>query len=318
MAQSYSLGFLPLALFVGCFGALSGCGSDDHPPGSTVSAGGESAQGGGNASGSSSLAGKGDGGEAHEAGSANDMDGGAAGNIEIGTPPTPLAVYPSTLEANVECNSAPDANLLLQNAGGSTLSITSASADSGYIVKTMLPISIEPGSAAELLITPPAAAANAQGGDKVTGTLSFHTNEPGLPEHQVALSTQLFTAQLEFTDHDGVPLTSALTLSYLSDSTCPDTVKYRVHNKGNVAFTLVGPTFPTNLGGTTTGASGQNIAPDDYVELMVGGVSAPGDACSASGQLSFTTKGSYCGSAPALDVTWPASAGPTCACTVAP
>lgn len=318
MAHSYSLGVASLAVFAGCFSALTGCGSEDHRPGSTVSAGGAAAQGGANAAGNAGAAGKGDAGATAEAGNASDSDAGAAGALEVGTPPTPLAVYPSTFEADVGCNSSPDASLLIQNAGGSTLSVTSASADSGYSVKTVLPLSVEPGAAAELLITPPAAAANAQPGETTTGTLSFRTNEPGLPEHQLALSTQLFSAQLEFTDHDGVPLTSALTLSYLSDSICPDTVKYRVHNKGNVAFTLVGPTFPANLGGTTAAAGGQSIVPDAYVELMVGGVSAPGDACGASGQLTFTTQGSYCGGAPTLDVIWPPSAGPTCACTTAP
>ncbi len=317
MAHSYSLGLAALSVLAGGLSVLAGCGSDDRPPGSVVSAGGESSQGGGNASGSAGVGGKG---EAGEAGSSHASDGGAAGSVEIGTPPTPLAVYPSALDADVACDSAPDASLLIQNAGGSTLSVTSASvsADSGYVVKTKLPLSIEPGAAAALLITPPAAAANAQLGAANDGTLSFRTNEPGLPEHQVTLSSKLYGAQLEFTDHDGVPLTSTLTLSYLNDSTCPDTVKYRVHNKGNVAFTLVGPVFPANFGGTVTGASGQSIAPDDYLELMVGGVSAPGDVCGASGQLTFTTKGSFCGSAPSLNVVWPATTAPTCTCHAAP
>ncbi len=313
MAHSYSLGLVALAVLAGGLSALSGCGSDARPPGSMVSAGGESSQGGSNVGGAG-VSGKG---EAGEAGSGNASDGGAAGGMEVGTPPTPLAVYPSALAADVGCDSAPDASLLIQNAGGSTLTVTNASADSGYLVKTQLPLSIEPGTAAALLVTPPAAAANAALGAASDGTLSFRTNEPGLPEHQVALSSMLYGGQLEFTDHDGVPLSSTLTLSYLSDSTCPDTVKYRVRNKGNVAFTLVGPVFPMNFGGTSTGASGQSIAPNDYLELMVGGVSAPGDVCGASGQLTFTTKGSFCGSAPALNVVWPTTAAATCACNAA-
>ncbi len=318
MAHSYSLGLATLSALAGCFCTLGGCGSDDHPPGSLVSAGGETAQGG-DAALHGGGSGKGEAGEAPEAGSANAGDGGAAGGgTLIGTPPTPLAVYPSTLAADVGCNSAPDASLLIQNAGGSLLSVTSASADSGYVVKTTLPLSIAAGAAGTLIITPPTPAANAADGYRTNGTLSFHTNEPDLPEHQVSLSTQLFSAKLEFTDHDGVPLTAPLMLSYLSESTCPDTVKYRVHNTGSVAFTLIGPTFPVNFAGSTTGVSGQTIAPDAFVELMVGGVSAPGDVCGGGGQLTFSTTGSYCGAAPSLSVVWPASAGPTCACTVAP
>ena len=317
MAHSYTLGLAALSVLAGCFMVLSGCGSDGHPPGSTVSGGGQSSQAG-SATGNAGTSGKGEAGETSEAGSPSSSDGGAAGSGEVGTPPTPLAVYPNALDADVGCDSAPDASVLLQNAGGATLTVTSASASSGFVVKTPLPLSIEPGAAAALLVTPPAAAANAALGSSNEGTLSFRTNEPGTPEHQVTLTSKLFGAQLELTDHDGVPLTSALTLTYLSDSACPDTVKYRVHNKGNVAFTLIGPVFPTNFGGTTTGASGRTIAPNDYLELMVGGVSAPGAVCGASGQLTFTTKGSFCGSAPALNVIWPATTDPTCTCNAAP
>ncbi|MEP7049873.1 MAG: hypothetical protein ABJB12_05950 [Pseudomonadota bacterium] len=320
MAYSHSFGLAALSVLGGAFCVLSGCGSDAPGRGSVVSAGGDTAQAGGRAAsgGGTGRGEAGEAGEASQAGGADAGDGGAAGSVALGTPPTPLALYPSTLDADVGCDGAPDASLLIQNAGGSTLEVTSASADSGYVVNTKLPLSIEPGAAASLLVTPPAAAANVPVGDKTSGTLSFRTNEPTLPTRRVSLSSELFSAALEFTDHDGAPLTAPLTLSYLNAGSCPDTVKYRVHNHGNVAITLLGPTFPANFAGTTTGNAGQTIAPGEYVELMVGGVSVPGNLCGADGQLAFTTKGSYCGSAPSLSVVWPPAAGPTCACTVAP
>jgi hypothetical protein len=284
-----------------------------------VSAGGypPAGQGGGSAVGGSGEGGQGEAGETSAPGSADAGEGGASDSTLGDRPPTPLALYPSTLDANVGCNSAPDATLLIQNAGGSLLMVTDASADSGYVVKTALPLSIEPGAAGALLITPPVAVENSPLGTLSSATLSFRTNEPTLPEHHVSLSSELFRAELEFTDHDGVPLSAPLTLSHLNDAACPDTIKYRVHNRGNVAVTLLGPTFPANFSGTNTGGTGQSIAPGEYVELMIGGVSEPGSLCGASGQLTFTTKGSYCGAAPSLRVIWPPSAGPTCACAVA-
>jgi hypothetical protein len=224
------------------------------------------------------------------------------------------------LDVNAGCESSqPDTGLLIENGGSELLTINSASADSGYVVTATLPLSIPAGAGGTLLVTPPKPKASAQVGDTSTGTLSFTTNEPGAPTHTVALTTKLFGAHFEFTDHDGAPLGTTLTLTYLNESTCPDTRKYRVHNTGNVAFTLHGPTFPASLGGTTTGPDGQSVAPDDYLELMVGGNSAPGGVCSASGALSFSTTGSFCGSVPTLNVVWPAptapDAGPPCACT---
>lgn len=317
MAYSHSFGLIALSGLAGGVLVLSACGNDAHLPGAVVSAGGYFSQAGGSAL-SAGESGGGQAGEASPASSADAGEGGAAGSSSIGTPSTPLALYPSTLDADVGCDGAPDATLLIQNAGGSLLTVTAASADSGYVVKTALPFSIEPGAAVALLVTPPAAPDNAPVGKQSSGTLSFRTNEPALPEHQVKLSSALFRAQLEFTDHEGMPLTAPLTLSYLNNDSCPDAVKYRVHNHGNVALTLIGPTFSANFAGTSTGKAGQSIAPDEYLELMVGGVSGPGNACGASGQLTFETKGSYCGAAPSLSVIWPASAGPACACAVAP
>jgi hypothetical protein len=225
------------------------------------------------------------------------------------------------LDVNASCGGTqPDTALLIRNGGSQTLTINSASADSEYVVKASLPLSIAPGAGATLLVTPPTPKASAQLGDASSGTLSFTSNEPGTSTHTVALTTKLFGGQFELTDHAGMPLGSTLTLTYLNESTCPDTLKYRVHNTGNVAFTLHGPTFPAHLGGTTTGADGQSVAPDDFVELTVGGNSSPGDACEATGVLSFSTTGSFCGSVPTLNVVWPqstdADAGPPCSCTV--
>jgi hypothetical protein len=140
-------------------------------------------------------------------------------------------------------------------------------------------------------VLPPAPKSSAGIGDTSEGKLTFSTNEPDTPTHDVALHTTLYGAHLEFTDHDGTPLASGLTLSYVNDSLCPDSAKYRVHNTGNVAFTLVGPSFPAHFSGTTTDASGVSVGPDGYVELMVGGVSSPGAVCQGSGVLSFSTTG---------------------------
>jgi hypothetical protein len=317
MAHLSSLGLAVLAALATGVATLGACTAPSHP-GSQVSIGGQSSHGGrsGESAGNAGLS------EAGQtpSGGGDSGDGGEGGALPVGIPARPLAIFSASLGVNAGCESRqPDTGLLIQNGGSETLTIESASADSGYVVTARLPLSIAPGAGATLVVTPPSPKPSAQVGDMSTGTLSFTSNEPGAPTHTVALTTTLFGAHFELTDHEGVPLGSTLTLTYLNESTCPDTLKYRVHNSGNVAFTLHGPTFPANLGGTTTGPDGQSVAPDDYVELMVGGNSAPGDACSASGVLSFSTTGSVCGSAPTLNVVWPPStapdAGPPCACS---
>ena len=316
MAHLSSLGLAVLAALATGAAALGACTAPSHP-GSQVSEGGQPSHGGrsGQSAGSAGL------GEAGQTpGGGQSGEGGEGGAVPVGIPDRPLALFSASLEVDASCQgSQPSSGLLIENGGSETLTILSASADSEYVVDAKLPLSIAPGAGATLLVTPATPKPSAQLGDTSTGTLSFTTNEPGAPTHRVALTTKLFGAHFEFTDHEGVPLGSTLTLTYLNESTCPDTLKYRVHNTGNVAFTLHGPTFPANLGGTTTGADGQSVAPDDYVELMVGGNSTPGDVCSASGVLSFSTTGSFCGSAPTLNVVWPAStapdAGPPCACS---
>jgi hypothetical protein len=315
MARVHLPALLALEALAICASWLAACGTAPSHPSSLVSVAGAPSQGGRPGQG---AGGAGETGKAATAGGDGGGDGGAAGDTFVGTPPTALAVFMSTLDVNTSCaGDVPSTALLIQNGGGSTLTIASASADSGYTVQTALPVSIAPGAGATLLVLPPAPKSSAGIGDTSEGSLTFSTNEPDTPTHDVALHTTLYGAHLEFTDHDGTPLVSVLTLSYLNDSLCPDSAKYRVHNTGNVAFTLVGPSFPAHFSGTTTGASGVSVAPDGYVELMVGGVSSPGGVCQGSGVLSFSTTGAFCGSAPSLNVAWPASAGPSCTCGAA-
>jgi hypothetical protein len=317
MAHLSSLGLAVLATLATSATTLGACGTAPSHPSSLISFGGQSSHGGrsGQSGGNAAL------GEAGQApsGGGDSGEGGEGGDVPVGIPTRPLAVFNKTLDVGASCGSTqPGTSLLIQNGGSQPLTIKTASADSGYIVSAKLPLSIAPGAGGTLLVTPPTPKPTAQIGDASTGTLSFTSNEPGTSTHTVALATTLFGARMEFTDHAGMPLGSTLTLTYLEESTCPDTLKYRVHNTGNVAFTLRGPTFPAHLSGTTTGADGLSVAADDFVELTVGGRSAPGDACDASGMLSFTTTGSFCGSVPTLNVTWPlstaADAGPPCAC----
>ena len=54
-----------------------------------------------------------------------------------------------------------------------------------------------------------------------TGKLSFTTNEPGTPTHEVTLSTTLFVGSFELTDANGSPI-QTLTLAYDSGGSCPD------------------------------------------------------------------------------------------------
>jgi len=308
-----SLNFAALVLGI-CVPALSACGSTDGRPSSLVSGGGKSGFGG--------HSGLGGGGESNAgqppddtSGSAGESDDGAAG--DVGMPDTPLAIFQKQLEVNVACAEAtPEASAFLIRDGGSqALTITSASADSGYVVKGTLPLNIQPGESGTLLITPPAPKDGSMLGDTSTGTLTFATNEPGSPSHQVTLNTTLFGAKLEFADSDGMPLASGLSLTYLNSTQCPDTATYRVLNTGNLAIKLFGPTFPAHLGGTTAGVSGMSIAPGGYLELKVGGVSSPGDACSGSGELSFTVGDALCGTLPPLAVDWPTNEQPSCSCT---
>ncbi|MEI9949862.1 MAG: hypothetical protein WDO74_12995 [Pseudomonadota bacterium] len=299
-----------------CQASLSACGSGDSRPGSLVSAGGASDHVGGHA-------GHG-GGNGDDAGQANDDagnhgeggdDAGAAGQASLAA--APLAIFPQQLQVDVGCGASTDpAPLLIQNGGLLPLTISSVLATAGYVVTGQLPLQIEPLASAALSVTPPPPKATASVGATSTGTLTFVTNETDSPTHEVLLNSRLFGGQFEFTDRSGRPLNTALALTYLSSDTCPDEVTYRVHNTGNLAFRLFGPTFPTHLGGSSTGVNGQNVAPDAYFELKVGGNSAADGACSASGELTFTVQGSFCGSVPKLSVTWPTNIATTgCTCS---
>jgi hypothetical protein len=300
-----------------CAASLNACSADDHPS-SLVSAGGESAHGGGHAGRAGADTGEA-GQTSNDAGthSGGGDDAGAAG--EASEAPAPLAIFPSQLQVDVGCGKSADpVELLIRNEGDLPLAISNAAASAGYAIEAQLPLRIEPLASATLQVTPPPPKATASVGDTSTGSLTFVTNEPGSPSHQVLLNTTVFGGQFDFTDSDGTPLTDALPLTYLSSDVCPDDVAYRVHNTGNLAFTLFGPTFPTQLGGTSTGSSGRNVPPDGYVELTVGGNSAPNGACSGGGELTFTVQGSFCGPVPKLSVTWPANVQTTgCACSAA-
>ena len=285
--------------------SLGACGNGDGRPSSLVSSNGESGRTGnsaGHGGGGSSNAGGANG----DAGSGLGNDAGAAGESYV--PAAPVATYPEQLRVDVACGASTDpTELLIQNSGELPLIISSAKATAGYTVNGELPLRIEALGSATLSVSAAAPKATAAVGDTSNGTLTFVTNEADSPSHEIRLDTTVFGGQLQFTDRDGVALKGALALSFLGSDVCPDSVKYRVRNTGNLAFTLVGPTFPVHLRGTTTGASGQSVAPNGYVELEVSGNSATDGACSGSGELSFTVQGSLCSAVPKLTVTWPAN-----------
>jgi hypothetical protein len=314
MARERLLWCASLSALVTALGAFGACSSDGKPS-SFVTDGGSSSQG--EATGQTGGTNANQAGETSAGGSNSVGEGtgeGGASSISL-----PIAVFPDQIEADVGCNMVtPDASLLIRNAGDETLVISSASADSGYVVQTKLPLEIAPETSAALLIAPPAPGANADAGSMTSGKLSFTTNEPGMPSHDVTLTTTDFAGSFEFTDSNGLPVDS-VALSYGSSADCPDPAKYRIHNTGNVTFTVLGPTFPAHFGGTTLGTSGQAIPPDGFAELMVGADSAPDATCSSAGGLSFTVTGPFCGTVPTLTVTWPISSDPDassgCACT---
>jgi hypothetical protein len=300
-----------------CHASLNACGNEDRPS-SLVSAGGESGRGNGQAGRRDGDSG--DAGQANaEAGNQNagGDDAGAAGEGPLLT--GPFAFFPNQLQVDVGCGASAEAvDLVIRNSGLLPLTISSATVTSGYVLTTQLPLQIAAKASAALQVTPPPAEATASVGSMSSGSLSFVTNEAGNPTHDVQLNTTLYGGQLEFTDRSGIPLSAGLSLTYLSSDICPDDVKYRVHNTGNLAFTLFGPTFPPHLAGISTGVSGQNVAPDGYVELQVSGDSSSDGACSGSGELIFTVQGSFCGAVPKLSVTWPAGVQTTgCACSAA-
>ncbi len=292
-------------------GALSACGSNGRPA-SLVSVGGQSSSAGHSGQGG----GAGDAGQTSESsGSGGAPDEGAAG--DFGMPETPYAVFPTEFQADIACGETPSAaTLVLQNGGGQPLTISKLSADSGYTVEVELPLTLPPRASGNVLVTPPAPQAGAKLGDASQGTLTFSTNEPGTATHHVKLVSTLFGGGLEFLDKDGDPLPDAsLTLSYPSPDECPESTTYRVHNTGNLAFELTGPIFPVHFGGTSTGASGVSLEPDGFAELKVGAVAAAGEVCSGNGQLTFTPGSGFCGTAPKLNVVWPASSLSNCVCT---
>lgn len=292
------------------------CGNGDVRPSSLVSSNGESGRSGdaaGHGGGGSSNAG----GASGEAGSTAGDDAGAAG--ETFASAAPRAIFPEQLQIDVGCGASTEpTELLIQNGGQLPLVVSSALATAGYTITGELPLEIEALGSRTLLVSAPAPKMTAAVGDMSSGTLTFVTNEADAPSHQVQLDTTVFGARLEFTDRDGVALKGALPLTYLGSDVCPDSVKYRVRNTGNLAVTLVGPTFPVHLGGTTTGPNGKNVAPNSYVELEVSGNSATDGACSGSGELSFTVQGSSCSAVPKLPVTWPLNiANSGCSCGAA-
>src|SRR6187431_1265668 len=296
-----------------CQASLNACGTGDLRPASLVSAGGEAGRSGGSGAHDAGDAGQANG-EAGDRGQGGD-DAAAAGEGNLAA--EPLAIFPNQLQVDVGCGASTEpADLVIRNGGLLPLTISRASATAGYTVTGQLPLQIAAMASAALQVTPPAAKATASVGEMSTGSLTFVTNEADNPTHEVQLDTTLFGGQLEFTDGDGTRLSAGLPLTYLSSDRCPDDVKYRVHNTGNLAFTLLGPTFPAHLAGTSTGASGRNVAPDEYLELKVSGNSSSDGACSGSGELAFTVQGSYCGSLPKLSVTWPANVQTSgCACS---
>jgi hypothetical protein len=248
-------------------------------------------------------------------GTGGEPDAGAAG--DVGMPATPYAVFPEEFQVDVGCGQTPSAaTLVLQNGGAQPLTISQLSADSDYVVHVDLPLTIGPGASSNVLVTAPAPKAEAKVGDATMGTLTFTTNEPGTATHRITLVTTLFGGSLEFLDKDGNPLpASSLTLSYSSPDECPDSATYRVHNTGNLAFDLTGPSFPAHFGGTSTGASGVSVAPDGYAEFKIGSVAASGEVCSGNGQLAFTAGSGFCGAVPTLNVIWPEGSLAGCVCT---
>ena len=301
-------------MLASCAGSLSACGSGEDRPGSLVSAGGESGRGGGQAGNGGDS---GDAGQAHaEAGTHSGEEAGAAGEADLGL--SPRAIFPSQLQVDVGCGaSMAAADLVIRNGGQLPLVVSSATATAGYRVEGRLPLQIAAMASATLQVSAPPPKTSAPVGEKTSGSLSFETNEAHSPTHEVKLNTTLFGGLFEFTDSSGTPLQAGLPLTYSSSDACPDDRKYRVHNTGNLAFTLFGPTFPSHFAGTSTGVDGQNVAPDAYVELEVGGNSSADGACSGSGELTFTVQGSFCGLVPKLSVTWPTNQQlAPCACTV--
>jgi len=314
VARWFVFAWLTLSL---CLASLSACESGDDRAGSLVSPGGKSAQGdssAGRGGGSSGDAGQANG----DAGNHGDADSaGAAG--EAGLPAAPLAIFPRQLQVDASCGASNEpADLVIRNGGLLPLTISSATASAGYAVKGPVPLQIAAGASATLQVTPPKPKATASFGDVSSGTMRFVTNESNSPSHEVLLNTTLFGGQLLFTDNAGNPLHAALPLTYLSSDDCPDDVTYRVHNAGNLTVTVFGPTFPAHLAGSSTGAEGQNVAPDAYLELKVGANSSSDAACSGSGELTFTVQGAICGAMPKLSVIWPAKSASTgCRCTAA-
>jgi hypothetical protein len=290
-------------------GALSACGSNDRRA-SLVSAGGQSSAAG--HSGQGADAGRTS--EIPEGG--GDSDGGAAG--DVGMPATAHAIFPERFHVDVGCGLTPSAvPLLIQNGGAQPLTISKLSADSEYGVDVDMPLTIAPGDSGKVLVTAPAPTANAVVGETTAaGTLTFTTNEPGTATHHIELISTLFGGGLEFLDKSGNPLPDAsLVLHYSSPTECPDSVTYRVHNTGNLAFKLMGPAFPVHFGGTSTGASGMSLTPDGVAEFRIGGVTTAGEVCSGAGQLTFTVGSGFCGAVPALNVIWPAGSLTSCVCT---
>lgn len=306
---------LPELIGVGlCALTLTACGHENGQSGAVVSDGGASGSGTGGRAGNGSSGDAGAGGDAGSAGA--DEGGGDAGDPGIGVPSTPYAVFQSQLQVDVGCGmDMPDAALLIKNQGAVPLVIQSASADAGYTLGATFPLSIASGASVALPVSAPAPAAGANAGDMSSGTLTFKTNEPGSPSHKVKLDTTLFGAKLSFADSDGAPLTS-IDLSYVSSSLCPDSFTYRVQNTGNVAFTLIGPTFPAHFGGLDTGPNGVSVSPGNFTELKVRGISGDDHACAASGELAFTATGAFCGTLPKVSVTWPTNGEPSCTCPV--
>lgn len=224
----------------------------------------------------------------------------------------PIAQFPATLALAAACGVAlpPTVDLTVTNAGNAPLTISGATATSGFVVTTAFPIEVAAGAATTLTIRPPAATIGTDvGGATKVGVLALNTNQPGTTG-TVTLTSTVEGANLVFENAASQPITQ-LDLSSASGA-CPAPAAVFLRNTGNLEATIgAAAASGFTVGGFTPSSA---VAPGavithDVMPLTFG-------ACTSTETLQYQVTGTVCTTTPlALQATLNITGASACFCS---
>lgn len=219
---------------------------------------------------------------------------GRLGFDEPRTTSAPVASVNALLETTSECGilTPPGVDLVIKNLGDEDLEVLEATPTGGFAVDAVLPLVIAPGDEVRVAVRPPAAVIGTdRGGDIRSGQLTLVTNDPAATETVVELQTTILGATIAVTDLAMQPVT----LTFVSATgACPAPQLVKLINLGNLPVTV------DNAGGTglATGFSTVSLDPGSNTTINVR--PETNNACSFTGQLTYTVTGSVCSATPGV------------------